>query len=139
MTAPAIPAFPALDGLPVTQRHADQCARFEHATHTVDGVDSGVCPRCGEVTIEAPDDLDLLLPAVAPAASTAPAGLAPCRGNYVVTIADVTPGEYLTIECSGCADCDREIVRERMAREGKRPTGDPFARIPGASDADEAF
>lgn len=43
--------YPALDGRPVTQGHADICQREGHATHTVDGVDTGTCPRCGEVTI----------------------------------------------------------------------------------------
>lgn len=39
----------SLKGEVVTQGHADYCAAHGHATHTVDGVDSGVCPRCGDV------------------------------------------------------------------------------------------
>lgn len=41
--------FPALDGRPVTQGHANMCTSKGHATHTVNGVDTGVCPRCGDV------------------------------------------------------------------------------------------
>lgn len=42
--------FPALDGRPVTEGHAKVCAAQGHAHHTVDGADTGVCPRCGVVT-----------------------------------------------------------------------------------------
>lgn len=42
--------FPALDGQPVTEHHVRLCATNGHARHTTDGVDDGVCPRCGEVT-----------------------------------------------------------------------------------------
>jgi hypothetical protein len=42
--------FPALDGRPVMQRHADQCMTEGHAVWTTGGADTGVCPRCGEVT-----------------------------------------------------------------------------------------
>lgn len=48
MTAHALD-FPALNGQPVTEAHAQVCRERGHATHTVDGVDSGTCPRCGEV------------------------------------------------------------------------------------------
>lgn len=41
--------YPALDGRPVTEAHARRCYEYEHATHKVDGKDTGVCPRCGEV------------------------------------------------------------------------------------------
>ena len=41
--------FPALTGDVVTERHARICRERGHATHTVDGVDSGICPRCGDV------------------------------------------------------------------------------------------
>lgn len=44
--------FPALDGRPVTQAHADICASRGHATHRVAGIDQQVCPRCGESTTE---------------------------------------------------------------------------------------
>lgn len=40
----------ALRGEPVTQAHTDYCAAHGHAAHTVDGVASETCPRCGEVT-----------------------------------------------------------------------------------------
>lgn len=39
----------------VTQGDADYCRDFGHAFHTVDGVDSGTCPRCGNVTPEVYD------------------------------------------------------------------------------------
>lgn len=42
--------FPIIDGRPVTEAHARICADRGHATHTVDGVVSGICPRCGDVT-----------------------------------------------------------------------------------------
>lgn len=42
--------YPALNGQPVTERHARICREQGHATHTVDGADSGTCPRCGEAT-----------------------------------------------------------------------------------------
>lgn len=42
--------FPALTGDVVTERHARACRENGHATHTVNGVASTLCPRCGEVT-----------------------------------------------------------------------------------------
>jgi hypothetical protein len=42
--------MPASVGEPVCQGHADWCAEYGHATWTVDGVEQGTCPRCGEVT-----------------------------------------------------------------------------------------
>lgn len=42
--------YPALDGDVVTERHARYCAEHGHATRTLDGVDVGACPRCGDVT-----------------------------------------------------------------------------------------
>lgn len=41
--------YPALEGRPVTQGHADHCATKGHATYTCDGVVGGTCPRCGVV------------------------------------------------------------------------------------------
>jgi hypothetical protein len=46
--------YPALTGAVVTEAHARICAERGHATHLVNGIDSGVCPRCGEVTDLAP-------------------------------------------------------------------------------------
>lgn len=43
--------FPALAGRVVTDAHARICAEYGHATHTVDGRDTGSCPRCGEVSV----------------------------------------------------------------------------------------
>ena len=48
-------SYPALEGRPVTQGHADYCARRGHATHVEDGVLSPFCPRCGANT--APRDV----------------------------------------------------------------------------------
>lgn len=41
--------FPALVGGVVTERHARVCRERGHARHTVDGTDTGLCPRCGDV------------------------------------------------------------------------------------------
>lgn len=41
--------YPALDGRVVTQAHADYCQANGHATYKRDGVDTGMCPRCGEM------------------------------------------------------------------------------------------
>lgn len=49
MNTPAANLYPALHGLPVTEGHATQCRNHGHAAHLVNGTDSGVCPRCGEV------------------------------------------------------------------------------------------
>lgn len=43
--------YPALNGRPVTDAHARICAERGHATYKRDGVDTGSCPRCGDVTI----------------------------------------------------------------------------------------
>ena len=43
-------SFPALNGQPVTERHARMCAERGHASHTVNGQPTGTCPRCGDVT-----------------------------------------------------------------------------------------
>jgi hypothetical protein len=42
-------SYPALAGEPVTEGHSQWCKQNGHATHTVDGVDTGLCPRCGDV------------------------------------------------------------------------------------------
>ncbi len=42
---------PALNGEVVTEGHANYCAANGHMHHTVDGVEQGICPRCGEVTV----------------------------------------------------------------------------------------
>lgn len=44
--------FPALNHEPVTERHSRICREKGHATHTVDGKETGICPRCGEVKNE---------------------------------------------------------------------------------------
>lgn len=41
--------MPALYGDVVTEGHAAICRTEGHATHRVDGEDTGSCPRCGEV------------------------------------------------------------------------------------------
>lgn len=41
--------FPAVTGQPVTERHARKCREAGHGTHTVNGEDTGFCPRCGAV------------------------------------------------------------------------------------------
>lgn len=40
-------SYPAVNGEVVTQGHADYCAEHGHAKHTIDGVVSPLCPRCG--------------------------------------------------------------------------------------------
>ncbi|QGJ88212.1 hypothetical protein PBI_STANNES_40 [Mycobacterium phage StAnnes] len=39
----------AANGTTVKQGHANYCAEHGHGRHVVDGVDQGVCPRCGAV------------------------------------------------------------------------------------------
>ncbi len=41
---------PALNGETVTEGHARYCRDNGHMAHKVDGVDQGICPRCGEAT-----------------------------------------------------------------------------------------
>lgn len=41
--------YPALIGGVVTERHARTCRERGHAVWTVDGTDTGRCPRCGEL------------------------------------------------------------------------------------------
>lgn len=41
--------YPAAAGEPVLDHHSHICEQVGHATHTVDGIDTGVCPRCGAV------------------------------------------------------------------------------------------
>jgi hypothetical protein len=45
--------FPALDGRAVTEAHDRICAERGHARHTRNGKDSGLCPRCGRLTLPA--------------------------------------------------------------------------------------
>lgn len=40
--------YPALNGDVVCQGHSDYCRDHGHATYTLDGIDQGWCPRCGE-------------------------------------------------------------------------------------------
>lgn len=40
--------MPAINNEPVTTAHVMTCLLHGHAIHTVDGVDTGICPRCGE-------------------------------------------------------------------------------------------
>jgi len=44
------PSMAALNLEPVTERHARWCREHGHATHTVNGVVQGECPRCGTVS-----------------------------------------------------------------------------------------
>jgi hypothetical protein len=60
-TAPAALDFPALDGRPVTEAHVRDCRENGHAAHTVDGVPTGVCPRCGEVDAMIADTVEFLV------------------------------------------------------------------------------
>jgi hypothetical protein len=43
--------YPAVDGRPVQQGHAEACRKHGHAAHVVDGIDQGFCPRCGDSTV----------------------------------------------------------------------------------------
>jgi len=43
--------YAAVSGQVVTEAHVKACAAEGHKTHTVDGVDTGICPRCGESTV----------------------------------------------------------------------------------------
>ncbi len=43
-------SYPAINGETVTQGHADYCKAEGHGTHTVNGVVSPLCPRCGQAT-----------------------------------------------------------------------------------------
>lgn len=54
MTNYIVPNMAALEGTPVTQRHANYCAEHGHATHMADGTTFPRCPRCGEITESAP-------------------------------------------------------------------------------------
>jgi hypothetical protein len=58
-------SYPAVSGDVVTQGHADHCAAYGHATHTVDGVLSPFCPRCGESTARrhyaTPEQIELIV------------------------------------------------------------------------------
>lgn len=49
--------MPALNGQVVTEYHARICREQSHAKHTVEGVDTGTCPRCGDVTEKAATDV----------------------------------------------------------------------------------
>lgn len=81
VTAPKPLAFamemPALSGDVVTQGHADYCADNGHAKHTVDGVVSPWCPRCGGSTRNPAPNAEAraaaLADAEAPATLAAPA------------------------------------------------------------------
>ena len=44
----------AAHGTTVTQAHTDYCAAHGHAAWTRDGRDTGVCARCGDVTMPGP-------------------------------------------------------------------------------------
>jgi sigma54-dependent transcription regulator len=56
-----ISPFPALAGETVTEAHVQTCRERGHAARTVDGTDSGACPRCGEVTTDAVAKFDRVL------------------------------------------------------------------------------
>lgn len=43
---------PAINGEVVTEGHAKYCRDNGHMTYKVDGVDQGMCPRCGEITVK---------------------------------------------------------------------------------------
>jgi hypothetical protein len=44
-------SYPAASGEVVTEGHARYCRDHGHAAHTVNGVPSPRCPRCGESTV----------------------------------------------------------------------------------------
>ena len=41
-------SYPAVNGEVVTEGHTNYCKTNGHATHVVDGVESNLCPRCGD-------------------------------------------------------------------------------------------
>lgn len=47
-------SYPAVNGDVVTEGHANYCKANGHATHVVDGVESSLCPRCGDNKNEIP-------------------------------------------------------------------------------------
>lgn len=64
-----------------------------------------------------------------PALPEAPTlGTNACQGTSVIVTVDPVRGGYAYLRCPGCAGCDREAVRERMAP--KLAGRDPFARLP---------
>lgn len=40
-------SYPAVNGEVVTEGHANYCKENGHATYTMNGVASAICPRCG--------------------------------------------------------------------------------------------
>lgn len=79
-----IPRTPVAHGEPVQQRDVDQCAATGHLVHLVDGVDNGVCPRCGEVKID---------PAARQAATAAPNTAATRREAWMHDVFGRCPAE----------------------------------------------
>lgn len=95
--APRTLDFPAAEGRTVTEGHAAICRERGHAVHRVDGVATGVCPRCGEVTEAGADDR----PAQLPAGPDADLALAVAAG----VAAPTAPAE------GDCARCHRRVYR----------------------------
>jgi hypothetical protein len=103
--------FPALSGDVVTTAHTRICELQGHATHTVDGVDTGRCPRCG----------DLKAPA-APVKGDPSTWTEDAAHTWTdCSAADTAAGEHhYTVKATGeCWSCD---YYARPAAESPAPT-----------------
>lgn len=102
--------FPALNGGVVTERHARICREQGHASHSVDGKDTGVCPRCGDVT--QPADAETY--GIGWSLESDPTDIPPppyklCRACHGWGTVTVRSGEYVrTEDCRQCAGTGEE-------------------------------
>lgn len=106
--------IPAAEGTTVQQGHADYCESYGHAFWVVDGVDKGLCPRCGVVT-ESPADRGFRAGFVG-----TDRGTNTVRYFLDVTIAAAHSNDF--VQCWIPAGAD--VVTER-------PFVDPLGRTPG--------
>ena len=89
--------FPAITGGIVCQGHTDYCSEHGHATHTVDGVDTGRCPRCGELKAPAAPAAVTPVRADSVQANTPVTGY--CGANPVIYVRAVKPAPAAFPDC----------------------------------------
>ena len=130
MTAHALPLFPHLAGLQVSQAHRDQCAQWGHA----DRYDTDRCPRCGvAASPSCPSCGSTLINGVCPSCWEKPsvAEVNLCGGEGVIATIQLGHEGYAYADCPGCIGCDHDTV---TARSAQMTAEQAFALLPAVDD-----
>jgi hypothetical protein len=99
--------YPVPYGRPVTQAHVKICQTRGHVSYVKDGIDQGICPRCGEITTSE-EQID---PAMVVHYGSLIKGVA-CNSNN----AQISDGDITLVTCEACiADSEEKEMGANSA------------------------